>query len=93
MNTSQDPVARSRRLWTAVGYIATLAEEDVRDYEQGLCFFCDGGHQLVKGTRHTPRHWLPLHEPDCPYVTLRDLWCGCPEEGHYANCSLWLAQP
>ena len=55
----------------AARMIADLIEDDIRDYEQGLCFFCGAGHQLVKGTRHTPRHWIPLHKDDCSYIALR----------------------
>ena len=45
----------------AASRIATLSEEDVRDYEQGLCFFC----RASRG-----------HAPDCSYVALRSLLAG-----------------
>jgi hypothetical protein len=55
--------------------IANLSEDDVRDYEQGLCFFCGEGWVLVPGPRGGKGKWTndhTQHSQDCAYVAIRD---------------------
>ena len=62
------------RLRKAAERIAALTEDDVRDYEQGLCFFCGAGHVVVPGQRGGVtgvRSKTPVHEADCSYIALR----------------------
>jgi hypothetical protein len=66
--------ARHAALVAAAQPIAALAEEDVRDYEQGLCFFCGKSMDWGKGKRHSIeeiRSRVPAHDPDCSWVALR----------------------
>jgi hypothetical protein len=54
--------------------IADLTEEDIRDYEQGLCFFCGKSMDWGKGKRYSIeeiRSRVPAHDPDCSWVALR----------------------
>ena len=55
------------------GRIAQLTESDIRDYEQGLCFFCGAGWEWVPGPRggRAKRKHTKAHEPNCSYAALR----------------------
>ena len=66
--------AEIERLREAARCIAALTEDDIRDYEQGLCFFCGAGHVVVPGQRGGVtgvRSKTPVHEADCSYIALR----------------------
>lgn len=65
---------RIEALEEAARPIAELSEDNVRDYEQGLCFFCGGGREIIPGPRGGvtgERRHRPVHEPTCSYVALR----------------------
>lgn len=58
----------------AVVKIGRMSEDDVRDYEQGLCMFCQHGYDVVPGPRggtkgDRPRE--PAHDMACPYATIK----------------------
>ena len=58
----------------AASRIAYLDEDDIRDYEQGLCFFCGAGFEPIPGPRGGTKgnRWRrPVHAPTCSYVALR----------------------
>jgi hypothetical protein len=75
---SSPPVAldveRWKRIEEAAARIAALSEDDVRDYEQGLCFFCGASSEPIPGPRggvKGERRRRPIHERDCSYNAIR----------------------
>lgn len=55
--------------------IAYLSDADVRDYEQGLCFFCGAGWEWVPGPRggKAKRKHTGAHDPGCAWVDARSI--------------------
>lgn len=62
-------------LMTAARRITSMSEDDIRDYEQGLCLFCGAGHEPIPGPRggvRGERKRRPIHEPTCSFIQLRE---------------------
>ena len=67
----------TNRFLDALNHIADLTDDDVRDYEQGACFFC--GTEIVLGRVKGVggRVKSRPHAADCAYVAIKEARYTC----------------
>jgi hypothetical protein len=60
---------------TLIALAALVADFDPFDYEQGLCYWCEGGWEIVTGPRggNAKNVHTGAHKPKCPFAMAKEV--------------------